>query len=316
MMKQNQTTPKLPRFFYFVGCILLFAQGCAKYKEFEAVFPPRDNSLAAYQKIVVVNKNRGNFLYDLMENALKAQLTSIYPGNVKAAKEIETIDTEINLFSYNPKIDSISEKKIAYLSFDLKANETIKRWQKTSKVPLRSCNYLKKKKPCRNSGSGTVAAGMQSVKITLTGSIKLTNGAGKSIIPISSIKESYSDSGKLVKTPSSLIFKSINQAAHNYAKRIIPHKRKVTAEILRGGDAVSIKLIENDAFNMAINRLDKTVTKKDDPDYEDLYNLGLSYEALNELRPALEYYQKADDLEPGNSTIKTALKRVKKIVKN
>ncbi len=297
-----------------IGVVLLLVQGCAKYKEFDAVFPPENNSLVKYQKIVIINKDRNKHLYNLMENALKTQLTSIYPGNVKPAKGIEKIDAEIRLFKYNPKVESTSEEKTAYLSFDLKAEEKIFRGKTTSTVLLRNCNYLRKKDPCRMSGRGLIAFGTQTLKVILTGKIYLKDGNGNAIIPVTPVKKMLSDSGKFIKTPANLMFSGVNQVAYDYAKKIIPHKQKISSEIMSGGDSVSVDLIENGAFNLAINRLDNIVTKTDDPDYEDLYNLGLCYEALNELRPALEYYLKAGDQQPDNDVVQTALKRVRRIV--
>jgi len=299
---------------YLIGGLLLYVQGCAKYVEFEAVFPPENNTLAKYQKIVIVNSDRGKHLNDLMENALKTQLTSIYPGNVKPGKAIDKIGTEIKLFNYNPKIMSTPEEKTAYLSYDLKADEKLNRQRTTSRVPLQSCDYLRKKNPCRITGSASLASGTQTLTVILTGKIHLNDGTGNAIIPTAPIQKTLTDSGKIIKTPSNLIFSAINQVAVDYAKRIIPYKRITSSEILRGGDTVSVKLIENKAFGLAINRLDKIVTNNDDPDFEDYYNLGLSYEALNELRPALEYYLRADERESGNAVIQASLKRVRRIV--
>ncbi len=300
----------------YVAVCLLLIQGCAKYKEFEAVFPPENNSLAKYQKIVIINKNRGEHLYDLMENALKSQLTSIHPGNVKPGKKDGEIGNEIKMFNYNPKIDAIPEQKIAYLSFDLKADEVINRQKKSNRVSLKSCDYLKKKDKCRTTGSASIASGLQTLKVILTGHIYLKNSSENAIIAATPIQRTLSDSGKVIKTPANLIFNGLNQVAYEYAKKIIPHKRRISSEILKGGDSISVKLIENGALNLAINRLDKITSKSDNPDYEDLYNLGLSYEALNEFQPALEHYHKANDLKPQNDAIKTALRRVQHIIQN
>ena len=316
MRSLKQYTARFARFGTYLSLIIFLVGGCAKFSEFEAVFPPKNNSLSNYQKIVIVNSKPGSQVYDLMENAFKTQLTSIYPGNVKPAKDLETIDNEINLFSYNPRVDTLAENKIAYLSFKISADPRISRKKVTRRVPLQSCNYLNEKNPCRFTGTASLASGEQNVRVLLKGSIALKDGNGKAIISEVPINQTLSDSGKIITTPTKLIYNGINQIAKDYAKKIIPHKRKIKSEILRGGDSVSVSLIINGAFGMAINRLDRIVSKDDDPDYEDVFNLGLSYEALNELRPALTAYRKADKLEPDNDVIVGALKRVRKIIKD
>lgn len=299
----------------FMGANLLLLGSCTKYRQFEAVFPPKNNSLANYQKIVVMNQKPGDHLYDLMENALKAQLTAIYPGNLRAAKSIDQINKDMEFFNYNPKIQPLPEHKIAYITYNIRTSENIKRQRSSKTVFLRSCNNLLKQNRCRNAGTARAASGLQSINLTLSGEIFTKDGEGKEILPVANIRKNVSDSGKLVKSSTNLTFNAVNAAAYDYTKNIIPHKRRITSEILRGGDAVSAKLIEHGAYNQAINRLDKVISESENPDYEDFYNLGLAYEALSELQQALDYYNRANDREE-NQVVQIALRRVRRIIGN
>ena len=119
---------------------------------------------------------------------------------------------------------------------------------------------------------------------------------------------------EFISSPAVLLNRGLNEIAYHYTKKIIPHKEKIKSEIMRGGDSIAVKLIENSAFNLAINRLDKIVSSEDDPEADDLYNLGLIYEALNEFHIALEYYLKAGNLEPEEKIIAIALRRLRRIV--
>ncbi len=296
--------------------LLALAQGCSKYKEFEAIFPAADNSLTSYSKIVIDNPKPGDSLHQMLENALKTQLTSIHPGNVKPAKEINQLENEIALFNYNPKIESISAAKIATLSFSVKANEQVKRDRRVSQVVLKSCNYMTRFPICLPSGSASLKTGEQTVNIKLTGSISLKNSKGDLIVSEFPINKSLTDSGRLVNSSGLLLHNGINNVAYEFTKQIMPHREKIKSEILRGGDSVAVKLIENNALNLAINRLDNIVSESSDPDVEDVYNLGLAYEVLGEITQALVYYQKANDIDSGEAVVKSALKRVRRIVKD
>jgi tetratricopeptide (TPR) repeat protein len=148
----------------------------------------------------------------------------------------------------------------------------------------------------------------------LTGFISLKDSKGNLIVPKFSINTSQTDSGRLLKSSGLLVHNGINNVAYEFTKQIVPHREKIKSEILRGGDSVAVKLIENDALNLAVNRLDKIVSRDSDSDVEDLYNLGLAYEALSEMNQALVFYQKANDIDSDKKVVKAALKRVRRIV--
>ncbi len=302
-------------------CWLLFlipflVQGCTKYKEFNAVFPAEIEALNQYSKIVIENPKPDDYLHQLLENALKTQLTSIHPGNIKPAKELNQLEKDIALFNYNPKIENLADSKIATLSYSIKAKTRFKRDHTSKQTVLKSCNFMTRIPVCIPIGTASLKKGKQTVNVTLSGFIALKNNEGKTIIAEFPINQTFGDSGKLVDSRGKILHEGINRIAFDFAKRIVPHRDKIKSEILRGGDSVAVKLIENNALNMAINRLDRLISKDSDPDLEDLYNLGLAYEALSEIQQALVYYEKASDIDSDQEAVKIALKRVRRIVRD
>lgn len=299
----------------FLATPLIF-QGCAIYKEFDAVFPPKNTALTSYSKIIIDNPKPRDHLHQMLENALKTNLTSIHAGNVKPAKELNQLQQEIALFNYNPKIESVADSKIAKLSFSIESKKTVNRDRKTSQVVLKSCNNLTRIPICLPTGSASLKSGKQTIRVTLTGTISLESLDGKTIIADFPINTTLSDSGRLVDSGGKLVHKGINRVANQFTKQIVPYREKIKSEILRGGDSVAVKLIENDALNLAINRLDKLVSTDSSPELEDVYNLGLAYEALSELQQALVFYEKANDIDSDQNAVTSALKRVRRIVRN
>ena len=301
----------------FIGiiAITLFFVSCAKHHEYEGIFPPSNKALSSYRKIVIQNSKPDQMTHNLLENALKTKLTSIEPGNVNSTKSIKQIDNEISLFNYQPKVDQTSEMKIAYLSFDLQDQVSISRTRGRQTVTLKRCNYLLELTPCFPAGTATVTKGKQVLSLSLKGSIYLKNANGKNIIPPYKINVRKGDSGQLISSALKVMTDSINDIAYQFTKKVIPHKEKIKSEIMRDGDAVSIKLILNGAYNTAANRLSHLISKTDEPELSDLYNLGVTYEALTEVVSAAEYYQRAHELESDNDIVNIALKRIRRVVK-
>ena len=294
--------------------LLLIINGCAKLHEFEGIFPPDNKALNPYQKIEIVNPDKNNLINNLLENALKAQLTSIEPRNVGPAKSIKQIDSEIGLFNYSPKINQVPDNKIAYLSFEIQETSKIIRDRSSQKVSLKSCNYLLERNPCIISGSSALNFGKQRLSVSLTGKIFLKNAQGKQITPPFMINSQKGQTGQGVDSVLKVISTIVNDIAYKFAKKVIPHKEKIKSEIMSGGDDTSVSLIRNHAYNSAANRLSLIISKEKEPEPSDLYNLGLTYEALTEMISAAEYYQKADDAESDNSVIQVALKRIRRVV--
>lgn len=294
--------------------LLVMINGCAKLHEFEGIFPPDNKSLNRYQKIIILNPDKSNLINNLLENALKAQLTSIEPRNVGPAKSIEQISSEISLFNYNPKINQVPDHKIAYLSFEIKETTKITRDRVSQTVSLKSCNYLLERNPCVITGTSNLNFGKQQLSISLTGKMFLKNATGELIIPAHTINHQNDQTGQSVDSALKVISRELNDIAYKFAKKVIPHKEKINSEIMTGGDDISVSLIQNHAYNSAANRLSLIISKEKEPEPSDLYNLGLTYEALTEVISAAEFYQKADDADPDNNVIKVALRRIRRVV--
>ena len=294
--------------------LVIGMQGCAKYKAYEAVFPPPESSLSGYRLIVIDNTNPRDPLYLAMENVLKAQLTAIEPGNINPSQPVEQIEQELALFNYNPKIERVSDNRKAIMGYTIQSAKTYTRDRRVSTVPLRRCNYMSKGNPCYISGTASVSRGVQELKIVLSGSIWLKNSKGEEIVPPVPFQHTVSDSGRTVDAPDQLIHKGLNTIAYQFTRDIVPHREKIKSEILRGGDAIAVELIENDAYDLAINRLDRTISRSSKAELEDLYNIALAYEILKEYPQALLYYQRAGDADPDQPQVSIALKRIRRIL--
>ncbi|MCP4296804.1 MAG: hypothetical protein GY786_14480 [Proteobacteria bacterium] len=84
--------------------------------------------------------------------------------------------------------------------------------------------------------------------------------------------------------------------ATNFIRRVAVTEKLVAYPVDAEGDKKSVLLIEAGAYEMAIERLEKVTANKKNP--EDLYNLGLSYEALGEYGIAANTYEEAIALKP------------------
>lgn len=307
-------TRKRSKAILYLISLFVVASGCAKYKEYESVFPPSNNVFAKYQKVVVQQSTNKQRYHDFFENALKTALTSIHPGNFQPAKNLKQISSDIYLFDYNPKLNSIPDEKIAYISFDLNVKEDIRRDRNSRYVSLRRCNYLNKQVPCFTSGSARLSTGNQVLNVVITGKLYLKNHLGNHIIPIIPIQKTVVESGIKIRSSTPLINSGLNEIAYNFSKLIIPHKEKVNSEIMRGGDSIAMKMILHGAFNSAVNRLEKLVSQSNEAEVDDYYNLGIAYEALNEFPKALENVLKAKDMDPDEENIRMALSRLRRII--
>ncbi len=236
---------------------LLVFVSCAKTHTYEAVFYPDKDILGNYQKVVVNNSKKGDFVSDLMENALKSQFTDINAIDVNSPKTSEILLKEINLYKYNPKIENLPKSRIAYLSFKISASENIKREGSKRLTTLLRCNHLLKKNRCRTTGTAYIASGNQKINVTLTGKMSLKNASGEKIIPDTFFNKAVADSGRIIKSSLNLIFETNNKIAYDYAKNLIPYRKSVTVEFMGGGDSTAIILIQNKAYNKAIQHLNK-----------------------------------------------------------
>ncbi|MCP4294221.1 MAG: hypothetical protein GY786_01290 [Proteobacteria bacterium] len=288
---------------------------CSKnYHEYDAVFYPSTTKLTKYSKIVVLNEKPNDLGYRILENALKSKLTEVIPGNLKPMKDITVISKDLATLGYSPKLETLDSKKIAYLSFKITAKDDVKRSRVSKTIRLKKCNYLKKKDKCSSSVVAKLVTGEQAAQMSFAGEIQLKNSSGEPILPTSPFNVVTRDKGRIVQSSLSLTKSASDKVANDYISRIIPYKKKVKMELLDDGDELAVVMIQNRAYNMAVNRLDKIVSKRGkDPVSDDYYHLGVAYEALNEVSAATEAYEMARRISPKDQNIKKALGRTKNI---
>ncbi len=159
-----------------------------------------------------------------------------------------------------------------------------------------------------------LVTGEQAAQMSLAGEIQLKNSSGEPILPTSPFNVVTRDKGRIVQSSISLTKSASDKVANDYISRIIPYKKKVKMELLDDGDELAVVMIQNRAYNMAVNRLDKIVSRRGkDPVSDDYYHLGVAYEALNEVSAATEAYEMARRISPKDRNIKKALGRTKNI---
>lgn len=101
--------------------------------------------------------------------------------------------------------------------------------------------------------------------------------------------------------------------ASSFTRKIAVSEKKVSYPIDTGGDTQSVQLIKAGAYEMAIDRLQRVAAKSKAP--EDLYNLGLSFEATGDFGLAKVYYREAYETDPGNFIIAQGLGRIEKALR-
>jgi len=97
-----------------------------------------------------------------------------------------------------------------------------------------------------------------------------------------------------------------NVAGRGFTHRISSYTIEVKLD-LASGDPVASNLIRGGAYDAAINRLEGLPKPLETGN---LYNLGLSYEAMGERTMAKKQYQKGIDQDPGNQKFRAALGRM------
>lgn len=101
--------------------------------------------------------------------------------------------------------------------------------------------------------------------------------------------------------------------ATNFVRRIAVTKKMRAYTIAQKGDPRGALLIEAGAYNKAIETLQNTVAQKENP--EDLYNLGLAFEALGEIGTASNFYKKAFEYDKENLTYAQGIGRIERLLR-
>ena len=150
---------------------------------------------------------------------------------------------------------------------------------------------------------------------------------GKSGSLLDSVKSATEDFATAVKGKnakfenSNAVFPSFGQLisdlatsiATNFARRVAVTERWVSYPLATDGDVQGRLLVEAGAYEMAINRLQQVTSKKKHAD--DLYNLGLAFEAIGEYGLAQTAYTDAWEADKNCLLYAQGLGRVEKILR-
>lgn len=100
--------------------------------------------------------------------------------------------------------------------------------------------------------------------------------------------------------------------AANFVQRVSITEKRVNYPIATGGDENGKLLIEASAYETAITRLQET-TANNVQKADDLYNLGLAFEAKGDYGLALNFYRDAHNQEPENLIYAQGIGRIEKL---
>jgi hypothetical protein len=101
--------------------------------------------------------------------------------------------------------------------------------------------------------------------------------------------------------------------ATNFIRRIAVTEKVVGYQIAEGGDERAKMLIQAGAYEMGIERLQKVTSREKNPN--DLYNLGLSYEAIGEYGLARVLYNDAWERNKENLIFAQGIGRIERILR-
>ncbi len=101
--------------------------------------------------------------------------------------------------------------------------------------------------------------------------------------------------------------------AAQFARRISVTQVEASYAIATGGNKSATLLIEAGAYEKAIEILSETLDRADKKDPDDIYNLGLCYEAIGEYGVALVTYNDAIALDPKNLTYAQGIGRIERL---
>ena len=107
-------------------------------------------------------------------------------------------------------------------------------------------------------------------------------------------------------TSMDLMIRLSKQTSRSYLKQISPYEEKTILELMPGNET-AVNLIHGNAYQEAIAYLQGL----DQLSFEDLYNLGLAYEANGEIGLARIQYETALQQKPENTLILESLNRLR-----
>ncbi len=112
------------------------------------------------------------------------------------------------------------------------------------------------------------------------------------------------DDNTVPETSLAVQYRLAQKIVDQYRKKIAPYNEEIILPVA-SGDAVAVNLMNGNAYEKAINRLENLPDRTE----ADLFNLALAYESVGERAQALRYYQDVLQLNPNNSDYQEAVKR-------
>ena len=110
-----------------------------------------------------------------------------------------------------------------------------------------------------------------------------------------------------------LIAELSSSIATNFIRSVAVTERYVAYTVAKDGDKKAVLLVEAGAYEMAIERLQNITAKT--PQAADLYNLGLSFEAIGEYGIAANTYREAIKLKPDKLLYAQGAGRVERLLR-
>jgi len=101
--------------------------------------------------------------------------------------------------------------------------------------------------------------------------------------------------------------------AAQFARRVSVTQVEVSYAIATGGNKSATLLIEAGAYEKAIEVLNETLARADEKNPDDIYNLGLCYEAIGEFGVALVTYNDAIALDSNNLIYAQGIGRIERM---
>ena len=108
-----------------------------------------------------------------------------------------------------------------------------------------------------------------------------------------------------------MIAEMASSVAAAFVKKVAVTEKRVFYPIAQGGLASARILIEEGAYELALEQLQQATAE--DPDPSDLYNLGLCFEAMGDYGLALNSYREAWSVEPENLIFAQGIGRIERI---
>ncbi len=300
----------------FLLMMLLIVVGCAARVPMRSWVPPKsaDQNIAGkIDYLIIVNNHKGDILPDILEGAFRERFASLPFLEVESSISPDDLARQMSDYNFIPRIGK--KGKVALLKYEVQEHYVVTRSRSVTGVTLRHCNYLLEKNKCNVIGVGSLNHGTQNVSYAQTVSISITEENGNIIIPRQKIERGYKRSSKVVPDEIVLRKKVSDLIAREYTKQILPYRAHIEIELLNG-DSIAVEMIENGAYSLALKRLEKLITSNSatEKTAENLYLQGVCLEFQNDLEGAFSFYQEALLLEPENTTIQYAAKRLKKAV--